>query len=78
MLFRSIKHSIIEESTIGNFVEVKNSEIKKQVKAKHLSYIGNALIEDGVNIGWLFLFKERYKFHLLEHPYNVVRFNRWV
>ena len=49
--YAHIKHSIIEESTIGNFVEVKNSEIKKQVKAKHLSYIGNALIEDGVNIG---------------------------
>lgn len=49
--YAHLKHSIIEESTIGNFVEVKNSEIKKQVKAKHLSYIGNALIEDGVNIG---------------------------
>ncbi|OKZ89755.1 MAG: hypothetical protein BHW10_04405 [Clostridium sp. CAG:307_30_263] len=49
--YAHLKHSIIEESTIGNFVEVKNSEIKKQVKAKHLSYIGNASIEDGVNIG---------------------------
>ncbi|MEN3033808.1 MAG: bifunctional UDP-N-acetylglucosamine diphosphorylase/glucosamine-1-phosphate N-acetyltransferase GlmU [Aquificaceae bacterium] len=45
-------NSIIgENSHIGNFVEVKSSNIARGVFAKHLSYIGNATIEDSVNIG---------------------------
>lgn len=40
-----------ENSKIGNFVEVKASNIAKNVKASHLSYIGDASIEEGVNIG---------------------------
>ncbi|MGI4816047.1 MAG: bifunctional UDP-N-acetylglucosamine diphosphorylase/glucosamine-1-phosphate N-acetyltransferase GlmU [Janthinobacterium lividum] len=36
---------------IGNFVEVKNSEIGPQSKANHLAYIGDATIGGGVNIG---------------------------
>ena len=44
--------SILEEGVkIGNFVEVKNSTIKKGTKANHLSYIGDATIGEGVNIG---------------------------
>jgi bifunctional UDP-N-acetylglucosamine pyrophosphorylase/glucosamine-1-phosphate N-acetyltransferase len=36
---------------IGNFVEVKKSRIGRGSKAPHLSYIGDATIGDGVNIG---------------------------
>ena len=40
-----------QDSKIGNFVEVKNSSLKKGVKASHLSYIGDAEIDDDTNIG---------------------------
>jgi len=36
---------------IGNFVEVKNSEIDEGAKANHLSYIGDSHIGKRVNIG---------------------------
>ena len=36
---------------IGNFVEIKKSVIKKNVKVSHLSYIGDATIGDQTNIG---------------------------
>ena len=36
---------------IGNFVEVKNSEIAQGSKANHLSYIGDSSIGSRVNIG---------------------------
>ncbi|MBW2039910.1 MAG: bifunctional UDP-N-acetylglucosamine diphosphorylase/glucosamine-1-phosphate N-acetyltransferase GlmU, partial [Deltaproteobacteria bacterium] len=36
---------------IGNFVEVKKSRIRKGTKANHLSYIGDAEVGEGVNIG---------------------------
>jgi bifunctional UDP-N-acetylglucosamine pyrophosphorylase / glucosamine-1-phosphate N-acetyltransferase len=36
---------------IGNFVEVKNSTLRSGTKANHLSYIGDADIGSGVNIG---------------------------
>jgi bifunctional UDP-N-acetylglucosamine pyrophosphorylase/glucosamine-1-phosphate N-acetyltransferase len=36
---------------IGNFVEVKSSEIGAGSKANHLSYIGDARVGSGVNIG---------------------------
>jgi bifunctional UDP-N-acetylglucosamine pyrophosphorylase / glucosamine-1-phosphate N-acetyltransferase len=36
---------------IGNFVEVKNSEIGSHTKACHLSYLGDAVIGTNVNIG---------------------------
>ena len=38
-------------SHVGNFVEVKKSSLGKEVKAKHLSYIGDAQVRDGANIG---------------------------
>jgi len=40
----------ITDTHIGNFVEVKKSTLNG-VKAGHLSYIGNATIESGSNIG---------------------------
>jgi bifunctional UDP-N-acetylglucosamine pyrophosphorylase/glucosamine-1-phosphate N-acetyltransferase len=42
--------SYIEDSHIGNFVEVKKSSLKG-VKAGHLSYIGDAQVNEGTNIG---------------------------
>ena len=45
------KTRIGKNSKIGNFVEVKNSNLMKNVKAGHLSYIGDATISDNVNIG---------------------------
>lgn len=42
--------SSIEDTHIGNFVEVKKSTLKG-VKAGHLSYIGDAEVDTGTNIG---------------------------
>ena len=38
-------------SHVGNFVEVKESSLGREVKAGHFSYIGDATVGDGVNIG---------------------------
>ena len=38
-------------SKIGNFVEIKKSNIGKNSKVNHLSYIGDTLIGSKVNIG---------------------------
>ncbi len=43
-------HSHIEDTHIGNFVEVKKSTLKG-VKAGHLSYLGDAQIDEGTNVG---------------------------
>jgi bifunctional UDP-N-acetylglucosamine pyrophosphorylase/glucosamine-1-phosphate N-acetyltransferase len=42
--------SYIENTHIGNFVETKKSTLKG-VKAGHLSYIGDAEVDEGTNIG---------------------------
>jgi bifunctional UDP-N-acetylglucosamine pyrophosphorylase/glucosamine-1-phosphate N-acetyltransferase len=42
--------SILKESKIGNFVEIKKSTLQG-VKAGHLSYLGDSLIDEGTNIG---------------------------
>ncbi len=42
--------SLLEDTHIGNFVEVKNS-ILKGVKAGHLSYLGDSEIDEGTNVG---------------------------
>ena len=42
--------STITDSHIGNFVEVKKSTLN-DVKAGHLSYLGDSTIESGTNIG---------------------------
>ena len=42
---------IDKEAKIGNFVEIKKSNIKTNVKVSHLSYIGDASIEKNSNIG---------------------------
>jgi bifunctional UDP-N-acetylglucosamine pyrophosphorylase/glucosamine-1-phosphate N-acetyltransferase len=42
---------LAEGVKIGNFVEVKNSQLAKGVKASHLSYLGDAEIDEETNIG---------------------------
>jgi bifunctional UDP-N-acetylglucosamine pyrophosphorylase/glucosamine-1-phosphate N-acetyltransferase len=36
---------------VGNFIEVKNSRIGRGSKAPHVSYIGDATVGEGVNVG---------------------------
>ncbi|URJ28153.1 bifunctional UDP-N-acetylglucosamine diphosphorylase/glucosamine-1-phosphate N-acetyltransferase GlmU [Candidatus Blochmannia vicinus (nom. nud.)] len=40
-----------ENSHVGNFVEIKNTQLGKQSKVRHLSYLGDAEIGAQVNIG---------------------------
>jgi len=42
---------LADEVHIGNFVEVKNSQIGDRSKANHLSYVGDATIGREVNVG---------------------------
>ncbi|MDO9267474.1 MAG: bifunctional UDP-N-acetylglucosamine diphosphorylase/glucosamine-1-phosphate N-acetyltransferase GlmU [Sulfurimonas sp.] len=42
--------SLLEDTHVGNFVEIKKSTLKG-VKAGHLSYIGDATVGEGTNIG---------------------------
>ena len=43
------------ESKIGNFVEIKKSKLESGVKISHLSYVGDAEIGSGTNIGCGFI-----------------------
>ncbi|EIJ80088.1 UDP-N-acetylglucosamine diphosphorylase/glucosamine-1-phosphate N-acetyltransferase [Bacillus methanolicus PB1] len=43
--------NIHDEVKIGNFVEIKKTDFGKGSKASHLSYIGDAEVGSGVNIG---------------------------
>jgi bifunctional UDP-N-acetylglucosamine pyrophosphorylase/glucosamine-1-phosphate N-acetyltransferase len=40
-----------DDAHVGNFVEIKNSEIGQGSKANHLSYIGDSTVGSRVNIG---------------------------
>ena len=40
-----------ESAKVGNFVEIKNASMGKGAKANHLSYVGDATVGDGANIG---------------------------
>lgn len=42
---------LLNDVHVGNFVEIKNSEIGNNSKANHLSYIGDATVGSRVNIG---------------------------
>lgn len=45
-------HAVLQRyAEVGNFVEVKNSLFAEKAKAKHLSYIGDAHVGEGANIG---------------------------
>ena len=44
--------TVLEEgSKVGNFVEIKKSRLKKNSKANHLTYIGDATVGKKSNIG---------------------------
>ena len=43
--------ALAEDVHIGNFVEVKNSEIAAHSKANHLAYVGDATVGRNVNVG---------------------------
>ena len=40
-----------EKTLIGNFVECKRSHLSDNVRAKHLSYLGDVRCDEGVNVG---------------------------
>jgi len=40
-----------QEAKAGNFCEIKNADIGEGAKVNHLSYIGDAIIGEGVNVG---------------------------
>jgi bifunctional UDP-N-acetylglucosamine pyrophosphorylase / glucosamine-1-phosphate N-acetyltransferase len=40
-----------EEAHVGNFVETKKTKLGRRSKANHLTYLGDAVIGEGVNIG---------------------------
>lgn len=44
--------AVLEESVhVGNFVEIKNARLEKGAKANHLTYVGDARVGAGSNIG---------------------------
>jgi len=44
--------AVLEENVhVGNFVEVKNATLAKGAKANHLTYLGDAFVGSGTNIG---------------------------
>lgn len=46
------EHGVIgDHAEVGNFVEIKNSQVGQHSKAKHLSYLGDTQLGAGVNIG---------------------------
>jgi bifunctional UDP-N-acetylglucosamine pyrophosphorylase/glucosamine-1-phosphate N-acetyltransferase len=42
---------VSEQAHVGNFVELKKTVLGKGSKANHLSYLGDAVIGEGVNVG---------------------------
>ena len=51
--FTYVRESTFTDSNVqlGNFVEVKASNIGKESKSKHLAYIGDVKLENNVNVG---------------------------
>ena len=46
-----MKSQLEEQATVGNFVEMKKSRLGRKSKSMHLTYLGDATIGDGTNIG---------------------------
>lgn len=42
---------LADDVHVGNYVEVKNSDLGKGAKANHLTYLGDATVGAGVNVG---------------------------
>ena len=52
MLFRTRPGTTVgEKAKIGNFVELKNTNLGPRSKANHLSYLGDATVGADVNVG---------------------------
>jgi len=51
--FARLRNNVVlkDNVTVGNFVEVKNSQLGENTKTKHLSYLGDSNIGSNVNIG---------------------------
>lgn len=51
--FANVRPGVIigDRAKIGNFVELKNAELKSGVAVSHLSYIGDASVGENANIG---------------------------
>ncbi len=68
-------HSHIGKNVkIGNFVEVKNSTLKDNTKAGHLSYIGDADVGQNVNVGCGVVFvnyngREKFRTRVGDHAF---------
>lgn len=45
------KTVLADNAKIGNFVETKNAQIAKGAKVNHLSYVGDAVVGENVNVG---------------------------
>jgi len=43
--------AIGEETRVGNFVELVRSKVAPRVRINHMTYLGDAVVEEGVNIG---------------------------
>ncbi|MBM3516230.1 MAG: bifunctional UDP-N-acetylglucosamine diphosphorylase/glucosamine-1-phosphate N-acetyltransferase GlmU, partial [Alphaproteobacteria bacterium] len=39
------------DAHVGNFVEIKNSTLEKGAKVNHLTYVGDARVGEGANVG---------------------------
>lgn len=51
--FAHLREGVVlgDRVSIGNFVELKSTSLGANTKAKHLAYLGNAIIGENVNIG---------------------------
>ena len=69
--------SVLEDKVhIGNFVEIKNSYIKKGSKVPHLSYVGDATIGENCNIGCGVIFCNydgQNKTHSFGYIYRIIK-----
>lgn len=46
------ENSVLQDgASVGNFVEIKRSSVGKDSKAKHLTYLGDAIVGNSVNVG---------------------------
>lgn len=45
------KTVLADQTKIGNFVETKNAKVAKGAKINHLSYVGDAVVGERVNVG---------------------------
>ncbi|HKQ55630.1 MAG TPA: DapH/DapD/GlmU-related protein, partial [Methyloceanibacter sp.] len=43
--------ALAEKTRVGNFVELKNTTLEPGAKANHLTYLGDALVGAGANVG---------------------------